>query len=292
MLRVGAALVLIAVALAALAPGDALARQLRRIGSIEEETRLADGSRYTLSAEDWGLRIVDTVNGRRTAFDYTQITGTEYPYSCYPGEADHGLVVVNCPDPKRYGDSPWVVDLASREAVTPPGERPLGDYSQTLDFGWVGTYWIVSDESRTGDGWTFWNWRTGAVAYASASQERVPRDLDTPKLAVRPPELAARNGQRSVWERNGRLTLRDPERRVRLGACPCSATVALSGGRVAWISGRLLESYRIRNGSRIRWRIPGEGSDCESRRLSYTRNRLYVKDFCEGGLYVAKWPTD
>jgi hypothetical protein len=290
MLRIGAAVLLMAAVIAAVVPGVGTARELRRVG--EDEFRVGDGSRYALSPEEWGLEIVDTIDGTRSAFEYTRITGNENPGSCYLGENPHdGLAVVNCFDPE-IGDRPWVVDLTTFEAVTPPGNPPLGGWSNPLHYDWVGAHWVVSDESRDDKTWSFWNWHTGEIVFVAAQQERLPRDPDTAEPAVRSPELAARKGQRFVWERNGRLTLRDPERRVRLGTCPCSATVALSGGRVAWISGRLLQSYRIRNGSRVEWRIPGERSDCESRRLSYTRNRLYVADFCEGGLYVAKWPTD
>lgn len=291
MVRLGAVALVIAAALATLAPGAAAARQLRGIGL--DKFRFADGSRYALFPEDWGLRIVDTVDGGRSAFDYTRITGTEDPYGCDPGGAHHGLVVVNCRGSEWDADRPWVVDLTTFEAVTPPGDTPRGGWSQPLLFGWVGTHWIASNDSGTRiDGlWVFWNWHTGEQVSESTVHERVTRDLDTPELAVRSPDLAARNGRRSVWERHGHLTLRARGQRTRLGACPCSATVALSGGRVAWISGRVLQSYRIRDGSRIRWQIPGEPSDCEKRILRYTRNRLYVTDFCEGDFYVTRWPS-
>jgi hypothetical protein len=283
-----AALVLLAMAVFGTSAASAsAARQMRQLEpGVGFE---ADDSRYAVFGETWGLRIVDTVDHERTAFEYSRIPiggGSD----CSLGDAHAGFAVVNCYDPENYGNPrPWVVDLSTLDVVTPPGSPPLGKYSQPFEYYWVGIHWVAVFDGDA-EAWVFWNWRTGVFKFVAGWTRRAPRDLDTPELLKRPPDLAAWEGRTGVWERQGRLELWHRDRHVLLALCPCSGDVALGGGRVAWTRGKFLTSYRIRDGRRIRWRIRGSADGYPEPRLLHTRNRLYVFNWYDVTGYATRWP--
>ena len=268
------------------APAPAV-RQMRHLEPNDFE---ADDSRYAVFSETWGLRIVDTVQHQSTAFEYSRIpTYGENDSSCSLGDAHAGYAVLNCYTEEYGNPRPWVVNLSTLDVVTPPGSPPIGKYSQPFEYYWVGIHWVAVFDGDA-EAWVFWNWRTGEFRFLDGWAKRPLRDLDTAQLLARPRGLAASEGRTRVWDRYGRLELWHRTRHVLLALCPCSGEIALSAGRVAWTHGKFLTSYRIRDGWRIRWRLPASERGYPEPLLFHTRNRLYVFNWYDESGYAARWP--